>query len=215
MALALFDLDNTLLNGDSDHAWGIFLAKVGAVDTVQQTQMQDYFYQQYLAGTLNIDEFLHFQLKPLTQHSVAQLHTWRSEFIDQIIQPMLDNGKTDLLSAHREAQDTIIIITATNDFITRPIADIIGVNTLLATTVEYIDGCYTGNYVGTPCYAQGKVGKLNDWMSDNQASLEDSYFYGDSINDLPLLQLVKQPIAVTPDQRLRSYALDAGWKIID
>jgi len=215
LALALFDLDNTLLNGDSDHAWGLFLAKVGAVDADQQEQMQDYFYQQYLAGSLDIDEFLEFQLKPLTQHSVAQLHAWRIEFIDQIIQPMLDNGKTNLLAPHREAQDKIIIITATNDFITRPIADMLGVNTLLATTVEFIEGRYTGNYVGTPCFAEGKVGKLNGWMADHQHSLQESYFYSDSINDLPLLKQVKHPIAVTPDEQLRDHAEKAGWQIID
>lgn len=215
MALALFDLDNTLLNGDSDHAWGLYLAKVGAVDAVEQEQMQDYFYQQYLAGSLDIDEFLQFQLKPLTQHPVAQLHAWRTDFIEQIIQPMINKGKADLLTTHREAQDTILIITATNNFITRPIADILGVNTLLATTVEFIDGRYTGAYLGTACYAHGKVSKLNDWMAGTQASLENSCFYSDSINDLPLLELVKHPIAVTPDKQLRAHAMNAGWQIIN
>jgi len=215
LALALFDLDNTLLNGDSDRAWGLYLAKVGAVDALEHEQMQDYFYQQYLAGSLDIDKFLQFQLKPLTQHSVQQLHAWRTDFIEQIIQPMIDNGKAHLLTTHREAQDTILIITATNDFITRPITDILGVDTLLATTVEFRDGRYTGNYVGTACYAHGKVRKFNDWLADNQACLENSYFYSDSINDLPLLKLVKHPIAVTPDKQLRAHAINSGWQIIN
>ena len=215
MTLALFDLDNTLLNGDSDHAWGMYLAEIGAVDAAQQQKMQDYFYQQYLLGSLDINEFLEFQLAPLAQHSIQQLHSWRTRFLDQVIQPMVESGKVDLLCRHRERGDEILIITATNDFITRPIADLLGVETLIATTAEFANGRYTGRCKGTPCYQYGKVERINEWLLKNRKSLSDSYFYSDSFNDLPLLELVKYPIAVAPDERLREYAAKLNWQIID
>jgi len=196
VALALFDLDNTLLNGDSDHSWGIYLAEIGAVDPQLQKDKQDYFYQQYLAGELDIQEFCEFQFKVLTENSVEQLNAWHRDYMTN-------------------ANDDIIIITATNDFITAPIAKRLGVEALIATTAEFIDGHYTGKVSGTPCFQEGKITRLNEWLNANNVPFENSYFYSDSINDLPLLQKVDTPIAVTPDDKLREYAKTHHWEIID
>lgn len=215
MALALFDLDNTLLNGDSDHAWGMYLAEIGAVDRAEQQRMQDYFYQQYLAGSLDIYEFCEFQFRVYTQHPLAQLHAWRSDFLNEVIEPMIETGKSELLDKHRQDQDELLIITATNDFITAPIAERLGVTHLIATRAETKDGKYTGKIAGTPCFQEGKVSRLNEWLSGRDVSLHGSYFYSDSINDLPLLELVSSPIAVTPDDKLREHALKNHWPIID
>lgn len=215
MALALFDLDNTLLNGDSDHSWGLYLAEIGAVDRELHEAKQDLFYQQYLAGELDIQQFCDFQFAILTQHPLDQLYAWRADFLNTVIEPMILNGKADLLEKHRDAGDEILIITATNDFITAPIAERLGVPTLLATQAEFIDGAYTGKLNGTPCYQAGKVSRLNTWLNQQGKRLENSYFYSDSINDLPLLELVDIPIAVTPDDKLRAHALAANWQIID
>lgn len=215
MALALFDLDNTLLNGDSDHSWGLFLANVGAVDPVEHTQKQDYFYQQYIDGELNIEEFCEFQFRALTQYPLAQLHEWRHEFMQTIIEPMIEGGKPDLLEKHRAAGDELVIITATSDFVTLPIAERLKVPTLIATRAEQSNGVYTGKVAGTPCFQDGKVTRLLEWLEENDSSLENSVFYSDSINDLPLLERVDQAIAVTPDKRLRAHAEKLHWQIID
>lgn len=215
MALALFDLDNTLLNGDSDYSWGLFLAEIGAVDAEQQNKKQDEFYQQYLNGTLDILEFLRFQFLPLKQNNLQQLYKWREEYIETIIKPMIASGKPELIEKHRDKNDKLVIITATNDFITRPIADLFGVDTLIATNAEFVDGQYTGNVENTPCFQEGKVTRLKQWLEQNEYSINDSWFYSDSINDLPLLNLVDNPVAVTPDDRLRAHAQEFHWPIID
>ena len=215
MALALFDLDNTLLNGDSDHAWGIYLADIGVVDAAHQQQMQDYFYAQYQAGSLDIYEFLKFQLAPLAQYKRQQLIQWRTDFIESIIRPMVMNGKGELLEPHRKRNDDILIITATNDFITRPIAALFGVDQLIATTAEIKHDEYTGRVTGAPCFQNGKVERLKIWMDAHHKNLTGSYFYSDSINDLPLLELADNPIAVTPDSKLRCHAEQSNWQIID
>lgn len=215
MALALFDLDNTLLDGDSDHSWGMYLADIGAVDPEHQKEKQDFFYQQYMAGELDIYEFCEFQFSVLTQHPLEQLHAWRTDFLETVIEPMITNGKADLLEKHRVAGDDLLIITATNDFVTAPIAERLKVPTLLATQAEFIDGAYTGKLSGTPCYQTGKVTRLNAWLDLQDKKFEDSYFYSDSINDLPLLELVDTPIVVTPDDKLRSHAQQSNWQIID
>lgn len=215
MALALFDLDNTLLNGDSDHAWGMYLAEIGAVDAKEQQEKQDYFYQQYVAGELNILEFCEFQFQVLKQNSVEQLFEWRADFLQSVITPMIKTGKPELLEPHRANNDDILIVTATNDFITQPIAELLGVETLLATTAEFSNGAYTGKVAGTPCFQAGKVVRLNEWLSEHNKNLENSYFYSDSMNDLPLLEKVDNPIAVTPDDQLRAHAEKIHWPIID
>jgi len=151
----------------------------------------------------------------LTQHPLEQLHAWRTDFLETVIEPMITNGKADLLEKHRVAGDDLLIITATNDFVTAPIAERLKVPTLLATQAEFIDGAYTGKLSGTPCYQTGKVTRLNAWLDLQDKKFEDSYFYSDSINDLPLLELVDTPIVVTPDDKLRSHAQQSNWQIID
>jgi len=215
VALALFDLDNTLLNGDSDHSWGMYLADIGAVDPKRQKEKQDFFYQQYLAGELNIHEFCEFQFSVLTRNSIEQLHKWRHDFLDTVIEPMIQNGKADLLKPHQEAGDDILIITATNDFITAPIAERLNVPTLIATQAELVDGKYTGKVTGTPCYQAGKITRLNQWLKEHNKEFKDTTFYSDSINDLPLLELVDRPVVVTPDDKLRAHAIERNWTIID
>ncbi len=215
MALALFDLDNTLLNGDSDHGWGIFLAKIGVVDPIAQKQKQDHFYQQYLEGKLDIYEFCEYQFEVLANNSVEQLNQWHAQYMEEIIEPMIVSGKADLLAPHKERGDDILIITATNDFVTTPIAKRLGVETILATTAEFKDGKYTGKVEGTPCFQEGKISRLNEWLQANNKVFEDSTFYSDSMNDLPLLEAVDTPIAVTPDDRLRAHAQKLHWEIID
>ncbi|RBP49845.1 HAD family hydrolase [Arenicella xantha] len=215
MALALFDLDNTLLNGDSDHGWGMYLAQVGAVDPVEQQQKQDFFYQQYVDGVLDIVAFCEYQFQPLTQHPLDQLYQWRDDFIKSTIKPMIANGKPHLLDSHRDAGDQIVIITATNDFVTRPIADLLGVEHLLATRAEFVDGHYTGKIAGVPCFREGKVTRLQQWLKAQNIEPDHCTFYSDSINDLPLLEQVDTPIAVTPDDRLRQHAQSLHWQIID
>ena len=215
MTLALFDLDNTLLAGDSDYSWGIFLGELGILDPDEQAQKQAMFYQQYVDGQLDMDEFLAYQLATLGQHPRDQLEQWRDQFMQQVIEPMLQAGKPDLVEKHRDLGHDLVIITATNDFVTRPIADMLGVEVLIATTAEMVDGEYTGRASGIPCFQDGKVRRLREWMQDQRKSLEASWFYSDSINDLPLLKLCDHPVCVTPDDRLRQYAQQHGWQIID
>lgn len=218
MALALFDLDNTLLNGDSDHGWGMYLAKIGAVDPKQQQQKQDYFYQQYLDGKLDIIEFCEYQFQILSETPLKQLQEWHQGFMQDVIEPMIISGKAQLLDKHREVGDDIVIITATNDFVTTPIAKRLGVETILATTAEFIDGKFTGKLSGTPCFQEGKITRLLQWL-EQQGKLENAFanstFYSDSMNDLPLLEKVDTPIAVTPDDKLRAHAEKLHWQIID
>lgn len=214
MSLAIFDLDNTLLNGDSDHAWGEFLCEKGVVDSEAYREANDYFYVQYKNGTLDIMEFLEFALKPLAENEPDTLQQLHDEFMQTKIQPMLLEKAATLLQKHRDQGDFLLIITATNRFVTGPIAAQLGVDDTLATDPEQIDGRYTGRVAGTPCFQDGKVKRLHAWLENNDHSLEDSYFYSDSINDKPLLDLVTNPVAVDPDELLKQTAEDNGWPII-
>ena len=215
MNLALFDLDNTLLNGDSDHGWGLYLAEIGVVDAEQQRSKQDEFYEQYVAGTLDIYEFCRYQFQVLKQYKPEQLAHWHADFMHRIIEPMIASGKSELLEHHREQGDHLVIITATNDFVTAPIAKRLGVGTLIATRAEFKDGRYTGELSGTPCFRDGKVTRLNEWLGASAQNFERSYFYSDSYNDLALLEAVDIPVAVTPDDRLRAHATRLHWQVID
>lgn len=214
VALAIFDLDNTLLGGDSDHAWGQFLVANKLADEETYRQANDYFYQQYQNGTLDIDEFLAFSLKPLTQYSLEQLASFHRDFMAKYIAPMMLPKAQSLLEEHRANGDYLLIITATNGFITRPIAKLLGVDDIIATDPELIDGAYTGKYVGTPTFQSGKVTRLNDWLEKHSYDLNEAYFYSDSINDLPLLEKVGKPIAVDADERLSAIAKERNWKHI-
>lgn len=214
MSLAIFDLDNTLLNGDSDHAWGEFLCDKGIVNAELYRQANDYFYQQYKAGTLDIYEFLEFALKPLTEHEPAELEQLHQEFMHTTVAPMMLDKAATLLQKHRDQGDFLLIITATNRFVTGPIAAALGVDDTLATDPEQIDGRYTGKVAGTPCFQAGKVERLNAWLEQTGHSMDNSYFYSDSINDKPLLERVSNPVAVDPDELLRKTAEENGWPII-
>lgn len=214
MRLAIFDLDNTLLAGDSDHLWGEFLADRGLVDGDHYRRENDRYIEAYHAGTLDIHEFLRFSLRVLTEHDTAELARLRAAFIDERIAPIVAPGTPALLGRHRDAGDHLMIVTATNRFVTQPIADMLGVDTLLATEPEMRAGRYTGNVVGTPCFREGKVERLEEWLAANGAALDGSTFYSDSHNDLPLLERVERPVAVDPDAVLADTARERAWPVI-
>lgn len=214
MALAIFDLDNTLLNGDSDYLWGQFLAQQGHVDAAYYEKENQRFYDEYVAGTLDIFEFLEFSLAPLSQIEMIELTRLHNIFMEQFIRPAITNKSRALIKEHTLKKDTLLIITATNLFITAPIAEELGIKNILATEPELINNRYTGKVFGTPCFREGKVERLTDWLKETGGNLADSCFYSDSHNDLPLLEMVKKPIAVDPDETLRSHAEMKGWNII-
>lgn len=214
MALAIFDLDNTLLGGDSDYLWAEFLVEHKIVDGEHYQQANQDFYDQYLAGTMDIFEFLAFQLKPLADNSLADLNRWRAFYLTEKIEPIILPAARALIAQHQQQGDTLLIITATNSFITTPIAEKLGIPYLIATEPEMINGVYTGKVAGTPSYQEGKVKRLRDWLDTQALTLEGSYFYSDSHNDLPLLELVEHPIAVDADSKLQTIAEQKGWKRI-
>lgn len=214
MSLAIFDLDNTLLADDSDYLWGQFLVERGLVDGEFYERENQRFYDAYRAGTLDIHEFLAFMLRPLTEHPPARLLGWRAQFLAEKIEPIILPQAIALLERHRADGDTLLIITATNRFITEPIARRLNVPNLLATDIECIDGRYTGRALGTPCFQHGKVERLRAWLADTGHDLADSWFYTDSRNDLPLLDQVAHPVAVDPDSTLAEHAREHGWPII-
>lgn len=214
MALAIFDLDNTLIAGDSDHSWGEFLVNKQLVDAVEYRRQNDLFYQAYKDSTLDVHAYQRFALSPLARFTAAELAELHSEFMATCIEPLMLVKAQTLLQQHRDNGDYLLIITATNSFITHPIAKYLGVDDILATDPEIIDGCYTGEITGTPCFQEGKVIRLNEWLTQRGRTLEDSYFYSDSINDLPLLEQVTHPVAVDPDERLRNIAKTRDWPII-
>lgn len=214
MALAIFDLDNTLIGGDSDHLWGEFLVRHGHVDADFYRSENDRFYQQYQQGTLDIYEWLEFQFKPLAAHSMQTLLNWHQQFMREEIEPIWLPKAVDLVEHHREKGDTLLIITATNRFITEPIAEQLNIPHLIATEPEQINGRYSGRVTGLPSYQQGKITRLDEWLQQQQISMEGSSFYSDSHNDLPLLEHVDHPVAVDPDDTLRSTAIKQGWPIL-
>ncbi len=214
MRLALFDLDNTLLAGDSDVAWGHFLASVGAVDGKEYVRMHDYFYEQYMEGTLDIREFCRFSFQPLLEHPLPHLQQWRQRFVEEHITNMVAPGSASVLEQHRAAGDTLVIITATNSFVTRPIADLLGVEHLIATEPEISDGRFTGELQGIPCFQDGKIQRLQHWLEargEPLTRIAEATFYSDSRNDIPLLEAVRTPVAVDPDPLLAAHAEQKGW----
>ena len=214
MRLALFDLDNTLLGGDSDHAWGDYLCERGILDGAAYKARNDEFYQDYLAGQLDNEAYLNFSMAIFGRTDRAQLDQWHREFMRDCIEPLMLPKAQALLAQHREAGDTLVIITATNRVVTAPIARHLGVEHLIATECEIVDGRYTGRSADVPCFREGKVTRLTRWMAENGHTLEDSYFYSDSMNDLPLLECVTHPVAVDPDPNLRAEAIKRGWKVM-
>lgn len=217
MQLALFDLDNTLLPLDSDYAWAKFLGRLGVIDQAAHESENDRFYAQYKAGTLKIEEFLAFQLKPLAENSPAQLQSWHQQFMAECITPNIHPVARELVSKHQQNGDLTAIVTATNEFVTRPIATAFNIEHLLAIELEKRDGAYTGRHTGTPSFREGKVTRLHQWLAGRGQKLEDfeqSWFYSDSINDLPLLDIVSNPVAVNPDQNLLEIAQSRHWPVM-
>lgn len=214
MSLAIFDLDNTLIADDSDYLWGQFLVDQGIVDKAYYEQANAKFYEDYKQGRLDIAQFLHFSLKPLADNAVADLHRWRAQFVEEIIKPLLLTPAQQLINKHKTRGDILMVITATNRFVTEPIVQLYGIDILLATPPEFRDGKYTGQFVGTPCFQEGKVKLLQEWLKQTGESLANSWFYSDSHNDLPLLKLVDNPVAVDPDSKLKVYAEQHNWPVI-
>ncbi len=214
MALALFDLDNTLIAGDSDHLWGEYLIDQQLVDPNDHKLKNDYYYTQYQAGTLDIIDYLCFALRPIAGLSPADVRTLQEPFMQHYVERILLSAAFDLIAFHRKRGDTLVIITATNSVVTRPIADRLGIEHLIACEAQLIDGRYTGKPTGTPSFAEGKVTRMNDWLRSYGKTFNDSHFYSDSHNDLPLLRAVDKPIAVDPDEKLAAVATKMGWPIM-
>jgi len=214
VALAIFDLDNTLLAGDSDYLWGVFLSEQGVVDRDQYERENRRFYEDYLAGRLDIYEWLRFSLRPLRENDPERLFRLRERFMRETIEPLISKAALDLIQKHRRAGDVAMIITATNSFITRPIAERLDIEHLIATEPEVLAGRFTGEVIGTPTFREGKVKRLEAWLHEEGQDLRGSHFYSDSHNDLPLLERVDHPVAVDPDETLATIARERDWPIL-
>ncbi|MDA1107275.1 MAG: HAD-IB family hydrolase [Proteobacteria bacterium] len=214
MGLAIFDLDNTLLAGDSDYLWGQFLVEHGIVDAEHYERENLRYYREYQAGTLDIHSFLAFQLRSLAAHDMTTLHRWRDQYLREKIEPIILSKALVLIENHRRQGHTLLIITATNRFITGPIAERLGVANLLASEPAIHNGRYTGAVAGVPCFREGKVVRLEAWLSENSLTLGESWFYSDSHNDIPLLEKVTHPTAVDPDPQLIEHAQRNHWPVI-
>jgi HAD superfamily hydrolase (TIGR01490 family) len=212
--LAIFDLDNTLLGGDSDYLWGRWLVQHRLVDGAFYERENQRFYFDYKAGTLDIYEFRRFALRPLAENDLDKLLALREQFMAEVIQPIILPAAQRLVDEHRAQGHTLLIITATNRFVTEPIAQAFGIDNLIATDPEFKDGRYTGEVSGTPSFREGKVERLNTWLRENGYNLASSWFYSDSLNDLPLLEMVTHPVAVDADPTLSDHAAAKGWPII-
>jgi len=218
MQLALFDLDNTLLSGDSDYEWTQHLISKGVLDRDNFEQRNSEFFSQYKAGTLDIYEFLDFQLASLAQNSRADLDAWHAEFMATRIRPMLEQKARDLVKRHQGQGDLCALVTATNSFVTGPICRELNIPHLIATIPAQVKGQFTGKPRGTPAYREGKVTRVEDWLESMGlwwSCFERSWFYSDSLNDMPLLSLVSDPVAVDPDSTLRAHAAAVGWPILN
>jgi HAD superfamily hydrolase (TIGR01490 family) len=215
--LALFDLDNTLLAGDSDYNWSLFLIGEGLLDEKTHHDRNEQFYQDYKNGCLDIMAFLEFQLKPLSEHPKAFLDELHLKYMQQVIRPMMTEKAQALINQHKAAGDLCVVITATNSFVTKPIATAYGIEHLIGTDPEMVNGQYTGGVSGVPSFKEGKVTRIKEWLAARGKTLADfdtSYFYSDSHNDLPLMQLVTKPIAVDADPILTEQAKQHGWPLI-
>ena len=217
--LAIFDLDNTLINTDSDHAWPQYLIKKGAVDADSTRAQNEKFYQDYRNGCLNIDEFLKFHLAPLAKYGREELDKMHAEFTAEFILPHISPMQRMLVQSHQAAGDELLVISSTNEFIITPICHLFGIRNIIGTQLETgEDGRYTGRYIGTPSLKEGKITRLNQWLAERGetfASYGKVYFYSDSKNDLPLLRLVSEPVAVNPDAELEKEAKAKGWPVLN
>jgi HAD superfamily hydrolase (TIGR01490 family) len=219
MKLALFDLDHTLIPIDSDHSWGQFTVQLGWRDAQTHTRANDAFYEQYKAGTLDIHQYIRFSVAPLAEHGVAVSNAAHQRFMQEVIRPALKPQAIELVRRHQAAGDQVLIVTATNEFVTRPIAAAFGVSELIAIDLERdAQGNPTGAIRGTPSFREGKVARVEQWLQErglDWSRVKHSTFYSDSINDLPLLEKVHQPVATNPDDRLRAIAKERGWQVLE
>jgi HAD superfamily hydrolase (TIGR01490 family) len=218
MQLALFDLDNTLLSGDSDYEWTLHLVSMGVLDRATFEKRNTEFFEQYKAGTLDINEFLDFQLRPLAPHTRAELDAWHADFMATRVLPMISAKARELVKRHQDNGDLCALVTATNSFVTGPISRELNIPHLIATVAAQENGRLTGECRGTPAFREGKVIRVEAWLEALGlwwGSFERSWFYSDSLNDLPLLCLVTDPVAVDPDATLRAHAESAGWAILN
>ena len=215
MALAIFDLDHTLLNGDSDYLWGEYMVAHDIVDAETYRSQNQQFLEDYQCGQLDNEIYLEFALKPLSRHSIEQLTIWRADFVENWIRPIIAKSTPGILEKHRNRGDTLLVISATNLFVTAPIAKLLDIPHILATEPEIMDNRYTGRYLGTPTFKEGKVTVLQTWLKNQPLSLDGSFFYSDSINDLPLLEQVTTAVTVSPDAALLAIAEQKGWPVID
>lgn len=217
MNLAIFDLDNTLLNGDSDYNWSLFLIKKGILDKSIYEQQNEEFFKDYQTGSLDIDAYAEFQFKPLRENERFFLNDLRDEYVATIIRPMITEKAKDLVNEHRSQGDQLLIITATNSFITKPIAALFGIEELIGTDLEEINNQFTGKIKGVASFQEGKVTRLNQWLDEKHLTLaqfDKTFFYSDSKNDLPLLRIVSHPVAVNPDATLNAEAKKNNWPIM-
>ena len=219
MKLALFDLDHTLLPIDSDYSWGQFTTRIGWTDPVEFTRRNDEFFAHYQAGTLDVHDYVRFATEALCRYSPDQAAAAHERFMAEVIRPNLQPQALELVQRHRDAGDQVLIITATNEFVTRPIAQAFGVTELIAIELERgVDGWYSGEIRGTPSFREGKVARVEQWLAErglDWSRVEHSTFYSDSINDLPLLDKVHEPVATNPDARLQAIAAQRGWRILN
>jgi HAD superfamily hydrolase (TIGR01490 family) len=214
VSLALYDLDNTLLAGDSEHAWCEFLVEQDVLYGEDVRSENERLYSEYLAGTLDIQESVEFQLKFLVKHSPENLRQWREDFMASRVEPMITEAALELVEGHRDAGHDLAIVTASNSFVSEPIAERFGIPTLLAIELEHHEHRFTGRVLGIPTFREGKVTRLAEWMRETGRTFEGSYFYSDSHNDLPLLELVDNPVVVDPDPTLSAHAEAKDWLVL-
>ena len=214
MNLAIFDLDNTLLDGDSDYNWGLFLSRKGIVDRLSHEAQNQQYYEDYQAGKLDIYKFTEFQFKVLKDNSRSTLDQLRSEYIETVVMPMITKKSYALVNKHKKLNDHLLIITATSSYITKPIGLLFGINDLIGTDPEEVNGEFTGKVRGIPSFREGKITRLEIWLSEKGLKMNDfdkTYFYSDSKNDIPLLEKVSHPVAVNADDELMDFARKRKW----
>ncbi|MDB4138187.1 HAD-IB family hydrolase [Methylophilaceae bacterium] len=217
MQLAIFDLDNTLLNGDSDYNWSLFLIEHGVLDSDLYKERNEQFFKEYQSGNLDVIAYCEFQFKTLKDNPRELLDELRSDYVKKIINPMITKEAKDLVESHRKENHKLLIITATNSYITRPIADLFGIEDLIGTDLEELNGEFTGKVSGLPSFQEGKIIRLNSWLEKRGLifeELEKTFFYSDSMNDIPLLEKVSNPVAANPDEILEKKAIKENWPII-
>ena len=216
MPLAIFDLDNTLIGGDSDYLWGEFLCDEGIITDRESFQkMNDYFYHQYEIGELDIYAWAEFSFKVLSEYSFDKLNQLRKDFMEIKIRPIFLEKAQNCIDNHKKNGDSVLVITASNTFVTKPIVEMYGIEHLLATEPEFVSGRFTGKVSGIPCFQSGKIDNLMPWLEKNNENLIGSYFYSDSHNDLPLLELVDNPVVINGDPILIAAANENGWTNLD